>query len=157
VRHRPAADGPYTGEVGVDHVAPALRRHCVGCVVHRDPGVRDHDVEPTKLRHTGVDRRRDSGRVAHVGLARGDAAAKQLDLGDGGVGDGVVEILGCCERIIDRVDIGADVDRDDVGALSRKPQRVGATLPSRRAADDRDFALQQTHQGFSPTARHHRG
>jgi hypothetical protein len=73
------------------------------------------------------------------------------------LGDGVVEILGCCERIIDRVDIGADVDGDDVGALSRKPQRVRATLPSRRAADDRDFALQQTHQGFSPTARHHRG
>ena len=71
--------------------------------------------------------------------------------------DGLVEIFGSCERIMDRVDIGADVHRDDVGALSREAHRVGATLTSRRAADNRDFAVKQTHQGFSPTARHHRG
>ena len=58
---------------------------------------------------------------------------------------------------MDRVDIGADVDRDDVGAVSREAHRVGATLTSRGAADNRDFAVQQTHQGFSPTARHQRG
>ena len=58
---------------------------------------------------------------------------------------------------MDRVDIGADVHRDDVGALSRQSHRVGATLTSGRAADNRDCAVKQTHQGFSPMARHQRG
>lgn len=88
----------------------------------------------------------------NVGLGSGDAAAELPDLRDG-----LVEVLGSCERVVDRADIGADVDRDDVGAVSRKAHRVGATLPSSGAADNRDFAVQQTHQGFSPTARHHRG
>ena len=152
MRHRAATDRPHTGEVGVDHVAPAPLRHGVGRVVHGDPGVCDRDVEPTELRYAAVDRRRDRRRVATVGLGNGDAAAKLLDLRDG-----LVEILEPCERIVDRVDIGADVHRDDVGTFSRKAHRVGATLTSRRAADNRDFAVQRTHQGFSPTARHHRG
>ena len=37
---------------------------------------------------------------------------------------------------VDRVDIGADVDRDDVGGLSRQSHRVSATLTSGRAADN---------------------
>ncbi|HTP18737.1 MAG TPA: hypothetical protein VMJ65_03985 [Solirubrobacteraceae bacterium] len=107
---------------------------------------------PSELSQAAVDCRRDRRRVANVRLGSGDAAAELLDLRDG-----LVEILGSCERIVDRVDIGADVHRDDVGALSREAHRVGATLTSSGAADNRDFAVQRSHQGFSPTARHHRG
>jgi hypothetical protein len=71
-----------------------------------DPGVRDHDVRPTELRHAAVDRAHDRRRVANVGLGSGDAAAKLLD-----PRDGVVEIFGSCERIVDCVDIPAEPRR----------------------------------------------
>ena len=51
---------------------------------------------------------------------------------------GVVEIRFSRQRVGDRVDIGADIDGDDVGALLGQGDGMAAALAAGRAGDDRD-------------------
>ena len=44
-------------------------------------------------------------------------------------------------RRFDRVDIAADVQRDDVRAVRRQPDRMCATLAPCRSGDEGDFAI----------------
>ena len=55
---------------------------------------------------------------------------------------GLLQVLGRGQRIGVRLDLPADVDRDDVRALLGHAHRVGAALAPRRAGDERDFALE---------------
>ena len=54
--------------------------------------------------------------------------------------DGLVEIGPGRQGIGDGVEVGAAVDRDDVGALGGQRHRVGSALPARRAGDHCDAA-----------------
>ena len=78
--------------------------------------------------------------VAHVGLTGNDASALLLD-----EPDGLIEVLGAGVGIVDGVDVAADVQRDDVGAVGGKSGRMCATLASGRSGDEGDFAVQITH------------
>jgi len=55
---------------------------------------------------------------------------------------GLVQIFAVRHRIGDAVDLFAQIERDDVGALLREPNRVAAALAARRARDEGDLALE---------------
>ena len=61
--------------------------------------------------------------IAHVGLVCLDAASECFDLSNG-----FVEVVARRHRIPDRLDLLADVDGDDVGALLRPTGRHGRGL-----------------------------
>jgi hypothetical protein len=98
-----------------------------------------------QLRHPLVDRPAERRRVAHVRRARHHAPPHGSD-----ALHGLREVVGSREPVLHRVGLRADVDRDDVGALLREPDRVAATLPARRAGDERDLPVEATH-GPNPT------
>ena len=75
--------------------------------------------------------------IANVGLARDDSRAGVLDELDRGG-----QIVGGGHRIGHRRDLVADVDRDDVRAVGRQPDRLGAALTAGGAGDERDFACE---------------
>ncbi|GAA5135393.1 hypothetical protein GCM10023320_64840 [Pseudonocardia adelaidensis] len=83
------------------------------------------------------DRRGDRLGVPHVHLGAHDPAVERFD-----PGHGLGQVRRGRERVGDRVDLAADVDRDHVRALAREPQRVAAPLPPRRPGDQCDLALE---------------
>jgi hypothetical protein len=101
----------------------------------QDAGVGHHDVEVAKLGQARVDCRLELIAVAHVGLAAHDPPAELLDHGHG-----LRQVFLGGQRVRVRLDLLADVDRDDVGALFRKPHGVAASLPACRSGDQRDLA-----------------
>ena len=80
------------------------------------------------------------GHVADVGLPGEDAPVQRLDrphrLG---------ELLRGAHLVAHRLQLGADVDRDDVGALLRQPDRVAPTLAAGGSGDEGDLALELSH------------
>ena len=54
------------------------------------------------------------------------------------------------QRVRDRVDIGADVHRDDVGALFSERDGVAAALAAGRPGDHGDGVVEFTHDGNVP-------
>ena len=82
------------------------------------------------------------GQVAYVGDDGHDLAAGGLDQPCG-----LVEIGFGPQRVGNRVDIGADVHGDDVGALFGQRHGVAATLAARGAGDDGDRVVEFTHDG----------
>jgi hypothetical protein len=93
-----------------------------------------------ELRDTLVERRLQRTVVAHVGLAREDAAVERLDQPHG-----LGEVVGRRHRILHRRQLFRDIHRDDVGALLCHSQRVAAPLSSCRARDERDLAIESSH------------
>ncbi len=75
--------------------------------------------------------------VADVGLAGDDPPVQRLDLLDG-----LGQVSGVDIGYAHRVDLLADVDGDDVGALLGQPDGVAAALAARRAGDEGDLALE---------------
>ena len=67
-------------------------------------------------------------------LRRDDPRAGLLDELDGGG-----HIVGSRHRVGHRLDLVAQVDRDDVGALRRQLDRVGTALTARRTRDESDL------------------
>ena len=125
-------------QVGVDHVYPGLQ---LRLALHAcDTGRRHDDVEPAELGDAAVERLAQLLGLANVGLCGDDALTGLLDqLG------GLVEILRLGHRVADCLDVVADVDRDDVGALLGQPNRVAAALPARSAGDECNFSLNASH------------
>ena len=76
--------------------------------------------------------------IANVGLLRHDSRTGVLDELDRGG-----QIVGGGHRVGDRGDLVADVDRDDVGAVGRQPDRLRAALTASRAGDERDLACER--------------
>ncbi len=64
--------------------------------------------------------------------------------------DRFVEVLRCRHRVRDAVDLVAQVERDDVGALFGEPDGVRAPLTPRRARDERDLPLELRCHDASP-------
>src|SRR5450755_3626663 len=104
---------------------------------HPDPRVGHHDVHRAEARcaagHSGLQ----SGSVADVGLGRNDAPAESLDFSDG-----PGEVSWRRQRVRDRVDLPADIDRDHVGAVLGQAYRVAAPLSPGRARDERDLTVE---------------
>ncbi len=86
------------------------------------------------------------GAVADVGDRRVDPLPFLLDQARG-----LFEVLGPSQGVLVGLDVFAQVDGDDVGALCRQHPRVGPTLAPRGTADDRYFAGYPAH--FRPLAR----
>lgn len=97
-----------TREVDIDDVSPAV----VACAHRRDPGIGNDDVEAAELVETGLQRFCQRPPIPNVGLVSDDARAGILDELDGGG-----QVVGVGHRIGHRVDLIAQVDRNDVGAL----------------------------------------
>ena len=53
-------------------------------------------------------------------------------------------------RVIHRIDVVADVQRDDVGAVGCQPDRMCAALPTRGPGDEGDFAFEISHGQLLP-------
>jgi hypothetical protein len=125
----------HAGQVHVDHVLPRavnlVQRH------GRDAGVGQDDVHRAEFGHACLERRLELRLVPHVGLPREDPAVQRLDLLDG-----LGQVLRSGHGVGNRLDLPADVNRDDVGALLRQPHRVASSLPARRPGDEGDFAFE---------------
>ena len=138
-RERDRDGVPRPGQVGVDDVAP----HGGGVPTVAEPhdaGVGQDDVDPPERGHALVEGLLQPGQVAHVGLERHDLAAFRLD-----ELCRLVEIGPCGVGVVDRRDVGADVDGQDVGALPGQPDGVRPALPARRSGDECDLAFESSH------------
>jgi hypothetical protein len=94
-------------------------------------------VQSTSLLDARVHRSLEGFEVAHVDLGGVDPPVVALDE-IGGLG----QILRRrCGDQVNRVDLLADVDGDDVGALLREPHRVRTALTARRTGDESDLAF----------------
>ena len=119
---------------GVDeggHVEPLLPRR------REDPGVGEHEVEPAEFGDAVGHRGLEPFEVADVALLGDDAPTGLLD-----EVDGLVEILPARHRIGHAVDLVAQIERDDVGALFGEPNGVRAALAPCRAGDEGDLPVE---------------
>ena len=128
---------PDAVEVGVDDVAVDLLVEWVLDTDRDDAGVGDDDVDLAEPVDTGLHGRRELREVADIGDDRNHPPAERLD-----GRDGLVEIGPGRQGIGDGVEVGAAVDRDDVGALGGQRHRVGSALAARRAGDHCDAAYE---------------
>src|SRR5690606_12551707 len=101
--------------------------------------VGDDDVEPAELLDTGVDGRLQGVEIPDVDLGGVDPAVEAFHQ-VGGLG----QILRAGQRNLHAVDLSADVDRDDVGALLGHPHRVGAALAPGGPGDECDLAFESS-------------
>jgi hypothetical protein len=137
-RHLDGVDG--ADEVGVDAVGPRLHRR--GALHGGDAGLGDDDVEVAQLGDPVVQRLLERSGVSHVDLGGDRLAARLLD-----VLGGLLEVFRPGQRVAHGVDVGADVDGDDVGAFLGQPDGVAAALTARCAGDECDLALNASHSG----------
>ena len=131
------------GEDGIvivdDQFAPLADVHLPGAGgPGDDPRVTAHDVQPpAELGDPLADRRLDRREIPHVRAAGDDPPVQRLDLLDR-----LGQIVRSGHRVGDAADLGADVDRDDVGALLGQPDGVRPPLPPGRAGDEGDLTLE---------------
>jgi hypothetical protein len=105
---------PDTGHVNVHEVLPGLLLYLVRVRTEReDARVRHDDVEPAELGHSIIYRLRECVYVAHICFCGDDSPVKGFDLSNG-----LCQVFRCCRLIkfADAVDLGAQVNGDDVGA-----------------------------------------
>src|ERR1700742_820733 len=113
----------------------------------QDPRVREHEVDPAQLGHAGGHNGFQSLEIPNVALLGNDAAARLLD-----EVDGLVEVFAGRHRVGDAVDLTAEIEGDDVGALLGEPNRMRPPLATRGAGDERDFAIELAcHDGLLST------
>src|SRR3954468_18559662 len=136
---------PHTTEVDVDGLVEDVLAHLVQLhAPGADACVGDDDVEPPELLDAAVYGGRQGLEVTHVDFGRDDAPIQVLHHVRGfgevlrrGRGRGRV------------VEAAADVDRDDVGALFGKPDRMAAALAPGGTGDERDLVLDPSGHGTS--------
>ena len=81
--------------------------------------------------------------VADVGLGGDDPAVQGLDFLDR-----LGQVVRRGHRVWHRIDLGGQIDRDDVRALLSQPDRVRAALAASRAGDEGDLALYSSHDAL---------
>ena len=101
------------------------------------PGIGEDEIEPAEFGDAVGHRRLEPFEVPDVTLLGHDAPTGLLD-----EVDRLVEILASRHRIGDAVDLIAQVERDDVGALLGEPDRVRAALTPGRARDEDDLPVE---------------
>ena len=91
------------------------------------------------------------GRVTDVGLGGDHPAVECLDLLDG-----LGEIVGRGDLVLQRVDRRAQIDGDDVGTFLGEPDGVAASLTPSGARDQGDLSFDTTHTHSYAPGRHDR-
>ena len=130
--HRDVDGVVHTGEVDVDHVLPGIR------IGHRgDPGIGDHDVQPTEFGDALSQCGLQPGPVADIGLSGHNSRSGVLHEFDRGR-----KIVRGGQRVGNAGDLIAQVDRDDVGTLRGKLDRVRTALTAGCAGDEGDLPPQ---------------
>ncbi len=82
-----------------------------------DAGIGTDDVETPQFGHALVQHVGEARKIPYVGLGGDDAPIERFNLGHR-----LLEVVGCGQLIGgDRINLGADVDRHDVGAFLRQP------------------------------------
>jgi hypothetical protein len=131
---------PGPRHVDVHYVTERLGRDLVPRLGSRDPGVRDDDVESPKGGHARMD-----GLAEPLVVARVDHRGDDPSAGGLHQADRLVEVFRTRRVVRHAVgQLARDVDRDDVRALGRHPDRMRATLPPGRPRDECDLALEPT-------------
>ena len=125
-------------EVHADDGVELLLRHVEAHLVAQDPGVADEHVEPTErvdgLLHHGLG----AGPARAVVVVRDALAAGGRDLVDDLLRGRLVGALTGAGA--------AEVVDDDLRALAREQQRLGAPDAAARARHDRDLAVEESHR-----------
>ena len=98
-----------------------------------------------ELRDGLVNHGRQAGGVPDVDLASDDPSVQLLHQLRGDV-----QILTRRPGVAGRVEVGADVDGDDVGALLGQPDRMRASLTPCRPRDQSDLAVHPSHELLLP-------
>jgi len=131
---------PDAGQVDVDHVLPRLLGHFRGGAVGDDSRVRDDYVQPAERIHPGRDCCVQRHEISHVGFSGDDSPADCLD-----EARRLDKVLLPRQVVGDAVDIGRDIDGDDVSALLGEADRVAAPLPTCCAGNQGNLAFYTTH------------
>ena len=126
------------GQIDVDDVAPRVAPASIGAI----PALAMTMSSAAELVEPGLQCGRQRRLIANIGLSGHDSRAGVLD-----EFDRRGQIVGCRHRVGDRGDLVADVDRDDVGAIGRQPDRLSAALTAGRAGDERDLAVERAPLG----------
>ena len=100
----------HSDQIDIDRVDECLGRQARG--ERGDPGVGHHNVEPSQLRDARVDRGGQRGAVADVGHSDVRPATFFFD-----EARGFLEVVEPCQRILIRLDVGAEIETNDVRAL----------------------------------------
>ena len=140
-RRRGRDDGvPHAVEIRLDD--RAVHRLIAGLLVadRHHAGVGDHDVDIAKFVDGPPHARLELGKISHV---RDDR--HHPPTGGGDQAHGLSEVVLGAERVRNRVDVGADIHPDDVGALFGERYRVTAALAAGCAGDDGDGVVEFSH------------
>ena len=121
------------------HVGGVHEVHGVRGAHGHDPGVGHDDVEVAELADTLFEDRLQLVPVANIGLAGDDPAAVVLDRLRR-----LFQILRRGQRVQVGLDLLADVDGDDVGALLGEADGMAAALSACRSGDERNFPFEPT-------------
>jgi hypothetical protein len=108
--------------------------------LHGDAGVGHDDVQASELRHPGREHALQISRLAHVAGLRHDAAIQGLD-----EPNRLLEVGRRGARVRGAGDLGAQVERDDVGAILGQPDRVAAPLAAGSPGHERDLSVESSH------------
>ena len=102
-----------------------------------DAGIGDDDVEPAEGLQSLLEHRCEGIAVANVALPGEDSAATVLDqLHCGG------QVIRGCAGVVGRLELCADVDRDDGGTLGGEPDRVRAPHSACGPGDERNLTVE---------------
>jgi hypothetical protein len=102
-----------------------------------DAGIGDDDVEPAEGPQSLVENRGNGIAVANVALPGKNSAATVLNQSHGGG-----QVVDSCPGVVGRLELCADVDRDDGGAIGGKLDRVRAPHPTCGPGDKRNLAVE---------------
>ena len=127
---------PRADEIDIDDVAEGAVP-IIGVGDPDDPGIGDDDVEPAEGLQSLLEHRCNGITVANVALPGQDSAATVLDqLHCGG------QVIRGCAGVVGRLELCADVDRDDGGTLGGEPDRVRAPHSACGPGDERNLAAE---------------
>lgn len=106
----------------------------------QNTGVGDDDVDWTEFRCRIINCRSQSVGISHISLKGHYALIECLNLFYR-----QREIVGSGHAVRNRLDLTADVDRDDGSTLLRQADRMTAPLPTRSTGDQSNFAFELSH------------
>jgi len=127
----------YSGEQYIESVLPGLHRVRTASPDWHDARVGEHEVNAPEYSDALLEAlayRRDVSDITDPG---DDLGASLLDQSYR-----LSQVSLCAHGIVDRVDLIANVQADDVDALAREAHRVGSPLSARQAGDEGNLVCQ---------------
>src|SRR5215471_20942453 len=131
---------PDTSQVHINYVSPQFRRGVVPPTNGGHAGVGADDVDATERLSRLGQHRLNVSALAHVCNSGEGAASSGLN-----AGKGFIEISAGGKRVAHRINVAAEVDQDDVGALFGQAQRVVTALTTGASGDEGDLPFYTSH------------